>query len=78
MSDDVNERELHALDRQESSGSGFWIWVAIFVVMSPFLIIVTAFVEYKTLGTNHVEDLCRTIGIHGFIGDLINLLDIDF
>lgn len=42
----------------------------------PFYIIAAAFIEYKISGTNYVEDFCRKIGIHSFIGEIINFMDL--
>ena len=55
--------------------SGAGVVVAIFLgifllVLLPFLPLLLSLVEHVTLGTNYVEDGCRTIGIHGLLTTL--------
>jgi hypothetical protein len=38
--------------------------VALCVLLAPFIILASAYAEFKIAGTLYVEDACRMIGIH--------------
>ena len=42
----------------------------VFLVVLPFLPLLLAFIEDSVTGTNHVEGVCRALGIHGMLSKL--------
>jgi len=58
--------DTEAPDRGRSSAPLF----VIFVVGLPLLLfapLILSFIEHFTMGSDHVEEFCRDIGIHGFL-----------
>lgn len=53
-------------DRQKSSGTVILL-VLIGLPLLLFAPLLLSFVEHKTMGSDHVEDFCRTIGVHDFL-----------
>ena len=67
------------MNEEQKSVNRKKIYIIAFILnifLLPFFIILAAYVEYKLFGSSEVENLCRVIGIHGFIGNLIDLLGI--
>lgn len=54
------------MDDEEQPGRSFTSKAgALFIILLlPFLPLILAFVEQFVLGTDHVEGLCREVGIH--------------
>lgn len=64
-------------DQQKSSGAIF-VFLLVSLPLLLFVPLLLSIVEHHAMGSNHVEEFCRTIGIHDFLsmiyrplGDLI-------
>lgn len=44
-------------------------WVSLGAVILLFLPLALSGIEYLTTQTDHVEDWCRAVGIHGFLDE---------
>lgn len=58
---------------EQNRGCSSTAILLIIVLGAPLLLFVPlllAGIEYYTMGTNYVEDFCRDIGIHGFLGKI--------
>lgn len=52
-------------DRQGLGWFGMILWLLVLLPLLVFLPLLLSGLEHATLGTDHVEQLCRRLGIHG-------------
>lgn len=63
----MNDNETR--DRRKGSGAAF-VLTLVGLPLLLFLPLLLSGVEHLTTGTSHVEDFCRTVGIHGFLSKI--------
>jgi hypothetical protein len=64
----MNDRTCPTDQNRHERGSAAVVLLALLVILGllllPFVPLLLALLETVTVGTNHVEDFCRQIGIH--------------
>lgn len=48
--------------------------LVLLLLLLPFMPLGLAYVEHTAWGTNHVEDFCRKIGVHGILSKLYDFV----
>jgi hypothetical protein len=58
------------LEHRERSSPAIFVLLVVGLPLLLFAPLILSFIEHFTMGTDHVEQFCRDIGIHGLLSKI--------